>query len=227
MRAAFHAELDELIGDLARMGRLATQIMINASAALLQADRALADLVIARADEMDRQHHDVEQRCTTLLALQAPVAMDRRTVVASLHALGDLQRMVKLAQHTAQMARRAHPHLAVPDEVRPMIARLSLLACGLAQHAATAIETLDPLPGDRLAQADDVLDALLRELLRTLFAENWSHGVVPAIHVALVGRYYERFADHAVAVARQAGTLATERMQSRSPVTPRKTASVV
>ncbi|MGH3870356.1 MAG: phosphate signaling complex PhoU family protein [Pseudonocardiaceae bacterium] len=223
MQAAFHAELDELIGDLARMGRLATQIMINASAALLEADRVLADLVIARADELDRQHHDVEQRCTTLLA---PVAGDLPAVVATLHALGDLQRMGHLAQHTAQIARHAHPHLAVPDEVRPVIARLSLLACGLAQQAATAIEKLDPLPDDRLARADEEIDALLRQLLRTLFAENWSHGLVPATRTALIGRYYERFASHAVAIAGQVSYLATGRTRSHHPVALRKTAPV-
>ncbi|MGH3908408.1 MAG: hypothetical protein ACRDTE_30115, partial [Pseudonocardiaceae bacterium] len=86
---------------------------------------------------------------------------------------------------------------------------------GLAQRAATAIEQLEPPSGDRLARAGDEIDALLRQLLRTLFAENWSHGVKPAVHAALVGRYYERFADIAVTVARQVGTLATERMQSR------------
>ncbi|MGH3800554.1 MAG: phosphate signaling complex protein PhoU [Pseudonocardiaceae bacterium] len=227
MRAAFHAELDELIGDLASMGRLTSQIMINASAALLQADLGLAELVIARADEMAAQHRDVEQRCITLCTRQAPDATELRTVVATLHAVGDLQRMGNLAQHTAKIARRTHPNLAVPDDVRPMIAWMSLLASGLAQQAATAIEKLDPLSGDRLARADDEIDALLRQLFRTLFAENWSHGVEPAVRAALVGRYYERFADHAVAIASQVCNLATGRMRSHSPVTLPKTASAV
>lgn len=227
VRATFHAELDELIWDLANMGRLASQIMINASAALLQADLALAELVIARGDAMDARHHDVEQRCITLLALQASVATDLRPVVATLQVAGDLQRMGNLARHTARIARFTHPSLSVPDDVLPVIARMSLIASGIAQRAATAIEQLDPLSGDRLARADDEIDALLRQLLRTLFAENWSHGVEPAIHAALVGRYYERFADLAVMVAGQVGNLATGRMRSRSPVTLLKTASAV
>lgn len=221
VRATFHAELDELTCDLASMGRLASQIMINASAALLQADLALAELVIARGDAMDAQHHDVEQRCITLLALE------RRPVVASLQVAGDLQRMGHLAQHTARIARLTHPNLTVPDDVLPVIARMSLIAGGLAQRAATAIEQLEPPSGDRLARAGDEIDALLRQLLRTLFAGNWSHGVKPAVHAALVGRYYERFADIAVTVARQVGNLATERTRSRSPVTLLETASAV
>jgi phosphate transport system protein len=226
VRAVFQAELDELIGELASMGRLASQIMINASAALLQADLALAELVIARGDEMAAQHDDVEQRCIVLCTRQAP-ATELRTVVATLHTVGDLQRMGNLAQHTAKIARRTHPTLAVPDDVCPVIAWMSLLASGIAQQAAAAIEKLDPLSGDRLARADDEMDALLRQLFRTVFAENWSHGVEPAVRAALVGRYYERFADHAVAIARQICYLTTGRMRSHSLVTLPTTASAV
>ncbi|MGH4012012.1 MAG: PhoU domain-containing protein [Pseudonocardiaceae bacterium] len=90
------------------MGRLASQIMINASAALLQADLALAELVIARGDAMDAQHDDVEQRCITLHALHAPAATNLRPVVATLQVAGDLQRMGALARHTARIARFTH-----------------------------------------------------------------------------------------------------------------------
>jgi phosphate transport system protein len=217
VRTAVHTELDELIDDLASMGRLVTQIMINASAALLQADLALAELVIARGGEMDAQHYEVQQRCITLLALHAPVATDLRAVVATMHSVDDLQRMGSLAQHIVTITRLTYPNMALPDGVRPVIARMSLLACGLAQQAATAIRKLDPLSGDRLARASDEIDALLRQLLRTLFAENWSQGKEPAVHAALVGRYYEHFAHHAVAVASQVGSLFTGRMRSRFP----------
>jgi phosphate transport system protein len=80
---------------------------------------------------------------------------------------------------------------------------MSLLASQLAGDAATAIEHRDPLSGVRLAEADQEVDTLRRHLFRILFAEDWSHGVEPAVDAALIGRYYERFADHAVAIARQ------------------------
>lgn len=209
-RAAFDAELDEVIGDLARMIWLASQIMINASAAMLQADLTLAELVIARGDEMDAQHHDVQQRCLELLELPAPVGVDQRTVVAALRTVRDLQQMGDLAKHTAKITQLSNPDLTVPDDVRTVIAQMSLLASGLAHQAGTAIEKLDPLSGDRLAQAVDEVDALRRQLSRIVFAENWSYGLEPAVHAALVGCYYERFADHAVAIARQVCYLAGE-----------------
>lgn len=209
MRDTFRAELDKMIDDLARMARLAGQMMTNASTALHQADLALAELVISSDDEMNALHHDMEQRCVSLLALQAPVAADLRIVVAALHAVGDLERMGNLAQHIAKIARLKHPARTVPNDVRPVFARMSLLASQLAEDAARSIEDRDPRYGARLAEADDEVDALRRQVFRILFAEDWAHGVESAVDAALIGRYYERFADHAVAIARDVVFLVT------------------
>jgi phosphate transport system protein len=152
---------------------------------------------------------EMDQRCINLLVLQAPVALDLRVVVSAIHAVRDLGRMGNLAQHVAKIARLKHPTVPIPDDVRPMLARMSLLAASLAEEAATAIESQDPMSGHRLAEADDEVDELRRRIFRILFSEDWSHGVEPAVDAALIGRYYERFADHAVAIARQVGFLVT------------------
>ncbi|MGH4025667.1 MAG: phosphate signaling complex PhoU family protein [Pseudonocardiaceae bacterium] len=218
-RAAFDAELAEVLGGLTGMGRLTGQLMINASAALLQADLVLAELVIARAADIGVQYHDAEQRCLTRLASRALVTADQRTVVAALHAARELQRMGNLAQHTAKLARLTHPNLTfLPEDVRTVIAQLSLLTGGLAQQAVAALEDLDPLAGDRLARAAGEVAALRRQLFGIVFAEDWSHGPGEAAHAALIGRRYERFAAHAVAVAKQVCHLITGRV--REPRVP-------
>jgi phosphate transport system protein len=209
MRSTFHAELDELITALARMARLAAQMMINASIALHQNDLARAGLVSGDRDQMNALHDDTERRCIALLALQAPVAGDLRMVVAALHAVGHLKRMGSLARHIAAVAQLKHPNPMISGEVRPVLARMSLLVCQLAEDAATAIEHQDPLSGCRLAEADDDVDALLRHLFGILFADDWSHGVEQAVDAALIGRYYERFGDHAVVIAQQVCYMAT------------------
>ena len=209
MRESFHAELDKLIDDLAKTARLAGQMMTNASQALQHADLALAEFVIARDDEIDALRDDMEQRCVNLLVLQAPVAADLRVVVSAMHAVGDLDRMGDLAQHVAKIARLKHPRAAVPGEVRPVFARMALLAAELAEAAAVAIENRDGVSHERLTAVDDEVDALRRQLFQIMFADDWAHGAEPAVDVALVGRYYERFADHAVAIARQVGYLVT------------------
>jgi phosphate transport system protein len=226
MRATFHAELGELVTDLARMTRLAGQLMTNAAIALHQTDLALAGVVIAQCDQMTASIDHNEQRCVDLLAQQAPVAGGLRVVVAAVHALDHLKRMANLARHIAIIPRLKQPNPMITSPARPVLARMSLLASQLAGDAAIAIEQRDRLSGDRLAEADDEVDTLRRHLFGLLFAGDWSHGVEPAVDAALIGRYYERFADHAVAIARQVGYLATERTsepdgsQPRSPPVP-------
>lgn len=202
MRAAFHAWLDELVIDLARAVRLVGQMMTNASIALHQSDLGLAGMVIADRDRIKSACDEMERRCVSLLALQAPVAGDLRVVVAALRALGHVQRMGSLAEHVAMIARVKRPNPMASSKVRPVLARMGLLTSQLAADAATAIEYQDPLSGCRLAVADDEVDVLLRHLFGLLFAEDWSHGVEQAVDAALIGRYYERFGDHAVAIAR-------------------------
>jgi phosphate transport system protein len=212
MRATFDAELGELIINLARMARLAEQMMTNAAIALHQTDPTLAGVVIARCDEMTESLADTEQRCIILLAQRAPVAEGLRVVVAAVHAVDHLKRMANLARHIAIIPRLKHPNPVISSSVRPVLARMSLLASQLAGDAATAIEYRNPLSGDRLAEADEEVDTLHRHLFDILFAEDWSHGVEPAVDAALIGRYYERFADHAVAIARQVRYLVIDRI---------------
>ncbi|HKR50204.1 MAG TPA: phosphate signaling complex protein PhoU [Pseudonocardiaceae bacterium] len=209
MRETFHAELDKLIDDLAKMARLASQMMTNASTALHHADLGFAELVISGEDKITTLCDDMDQRCINLLAMQAPVATDLRVVVAAMRAARDLGRMGTLAQHVAQIARLKHPTVPIPDDVRPVFARMGMLAARLAEDAAIALESQDPMSSSRLAEADEEVDALRRQIFRILLSENWSHGVEPAVDAALIGRYYERFADHAVAIARQVDFLVT------------------
>ena len=206
-----HAEPDKLIIDLARMTRLAGRLLTNAAIALHQTDLTLAGVVIAECDQMIASLDDIEQRCIVLLARQALVGRDPRVVVAAMHAISHVKRMANLARHIALIPRLKHPNPMISSPVRPVLARMSLLASQLAGDAATAVDHRDPLSGDRLAEADDEVDTLRRHLFSILFAEDWSHGIEPAVDAALIGRYYERFADHAVAIARQVSYLAIDR----------------
>jgi phosphate transport system protein len=198
-----HAELDSLTGDVASIVRLAGQLMTNASVALHQADLKFAELVISEAEEIKTRCKDADQRCLNLLALSAPVATDLQMVVAAMHVVTDLQRMCNLAQHIAEIARLKHPNDPIAADVRPVSMQMGVLASTLAEDAAAAIESRDPLSAARMAQIDDKVDALRRQIFQILFSKDWSHGVELAVDAALIGRYYERFADHAVAIARK------------------------
>jgi phosphate transport system protein len=209
MRAAFHAQLDELISDLARMVRVSAQLMTDASSALHRGDLPLAEGVIASEDRMTARLEQVQRRCVILLALQAPVATDLRVLVTALRAVSEVERMAALARHVAKIVRLKHPRAPIADGVAPIAARMSVLTARLAHAAADTMEARDPLSVDRLTRADDELDALRDQLLGVVFGADWPYGVESAVDAALIGRYYERFADHAVALAGQVCYLVT------------------
>lgn len=210
-RRTCHAGVDNLLNDLAAIVRLAGQLMANASGALHEADLKFAEVVISDADEMKARCKDTNQRCLDLLGLTALVTTDLRMVVAAMHVVQDLQRMCNLAQQIAAIARLKHPIEPIPADIRPFSLQMGQFASLLAEDAAAAIESRDPISVVRLEQSDDKVNALHHQIFKILFSNGWSHGVEPAVDTALIGRYYERFADHAVAIARKITVCSSQR----------------
>jgi phosphate transport system protein len=203
MRTAFHEQLDALTTAIADMCALAGQAMQDATQALLGADAALAERVIGGHDEMMFNVVRAEQDAFTLLALQAPVATDLRVVVASLRNVADADRMGALAMHVAKIVRRRHPAHAIPEEVNSFFAEMGRIAVDLGNTAKDVVQSGDPLRAAQLDLDDDAMDDLHRKLFGLLMDPEWKYGVAAAVDVTLLGRYYERFADHAVEIGRR------------------------
>jgi phosphate transport system protein len=178
--------------------------MSTATTALLDADVALADLVIAGDEQIDATRESIDQRCFTLLARQQPVATDLRTIVTATRIASDLERMGDLAEHIAKVARMRFPDHAVPQEVRPAFLEAGHVAEMLVAKAGTVIATRNVEAARELETDDDAMDRLHRVL-----SDDWPYGIEVAIDITLLGRYYERFADHAVSVARRVVYLVT------------------
>lgn len=209
MRQAYHIRLQDLGEHGARMCRVASNALRDATTSLLTADLALAEDVIERDAQLDEMRASAEKVAMELLALQAPVASDLRTVVSALWVVADLQRMGALAIHVAKAARRRHPAPVIPVEVRPIIERMDRVGVHLADTAAVVLLDRDLHLARSLESEDDLMDDLHQELFGALLSPDWAHGVAPAVDIALLGRFYERFADHAVAVARRVVFLVT------------------
>ena len=203
MRTAFHEQLDALTAAIADMCGLAGQAMQDATQALLGADAALAERVIGSHDEMMSNVVRAEQDAFTLLALQAPVATDLRVVVASLRNVADADRMGALAMHVAKIVRRRHPAHAIPEEVNSFFADMGRIAVDLGDTAKDVVQSGDPRKAAQLDHDDDAMDDLHRQLFGLLMDPEWKYGVAAAVDVTLLGRYYERFADHAVEIGRR------------------------
>lgn len=215
-RSCFHAELDEVVETLTGIARRVAEMMADASTAFAEGHVQVAEWVLSGDEELKALCEEVNLRCLRLLVLQAPVAGDLRVVLTAMRVVGDLERMVDLALHVAKIARLKHPRRLIPDDVRAVFAQLSMRAVSLAQDAAAAIERRDRSCGERFAHRDDEVDALRQQLFPILFSSQWSYGVELAVDIALIGRYYERFADHAVAIARQVSQLPGHRRLPRA-----------
>src|ERR1700712_610851 len=212
MRAAYHEKLSGLNDELAQMSQMAGEAMKKATTALLEGDLDLAEEVISSDTDIDALRTSAEEQAFGLLALQAPVAGDLRSVIAAIHSAGDLERMGDLALHVAKAARRRHPDLVLPQEVAPYFAEMGRVALDLAQDARKVILTRDIQLAFTMESDDDAMDDLHRHLFTVLLSKEWPNGGAPAIDVTLLGRFYERFADHAVGVARRVVFMVTGKM---------------
>ena len=203
MRTAYHEQLDSLTAQLGEMCGLSGRAMERATQALLQADLVLAEQVITDHEQITALSARAEENAFVLLALQAPVAGDLRAIVTSIQIVADIDRMGALALHVAKIARRRHPMHALPEEVNGYFAEMGRVAVELGNSAQDVLLSRDPEKAARIREEDDAMDDLHRHLFSVLMDREWKHGVAAAVDVTLLGRYYERFADHAVEVARR------------------------
>lgn len=212
MREAYHVELNQLADELAGMCSMVGDAMELATRSLLEADLGLAEQVIGDDAKVDEARSACEEHAYALLALQAPVATDLRTVLAAIHASESLERMGDLALHVAKAARRRHPQHVLPESVQPYFAEMGRVAVNLARRAEQVIQSKDIEQARSLEDADDEMDDLHRHLFSVTMDRDWPHGVAAAVDVTLLGRFYERFADHAVSVGKRVVFVVTGRM---------------
>ena len=203
MRNIYHDELDEIGARTIEMTKLVASMMDQSTRALLDADLVTADRTLADDVKIDALRNELEDRSFRLIAQQQPVATDLRVLVSTLHLVADLERMGYLALHIAKIARLRYPDLAVPAEARDVISQMGEVAMSLVHKVADVVEGRDVELALAIEAEDDSMDALRRKLFTIVLSPNWAHGTEAAIDMTLLGRYYERYADHAVAVARR------------------------
>ncbi|HET7350410.1 MAG TPA: phosphate signaling complex protein PhoU [Marmoricola sp.] len=209
MRDAYTDQLDSIRDDLVAMARLVRTAVDESTAALLEGDPRRAEAVISGDSRVDALREDVEARSFELLSLQNPVAGDLRMLVASLRIVGEFERMGDLAVHVAKVARLRVPEVAVPPDVMPLISRMAAIAEVMVGKVEHVIAQSDVAAAMELEDLDTEMDQLRRHSFRELLGSDWQHGVESAVDIALLGRYYERIADHAVSIARRVVYLVT------------------
>lgn len=214
MRTVFREELQAYRTDILEMCGLAQENMAHASRALLDLDLEAAEEALSGSDAAVELQQRCDERALSLLALESPVATDLRQVLAYIHMQRDLVRMSNLAKLIAKRARLIHPAPVVPEELHPRVEQMADVAD---QMAARVIELVAGGAADdesvgiasELNELDDRIDEIAGELLAAAIAEDWAHSNRAAVELALLCRYYERFGDHCVSIARRVDFVAT------------------
>ena len=203
MREEFQADLNEVSRLMVTMAEAVRAAMRKATTALLTADLKAAETVIERDLEVDAIYQRVETKVADTIARQAPVASDLRMVITALHISADLERMGDLAEHVAKTAQRRHPSPAVPAELRPVFKQMADVGDRMADKIIAVLGNPDAERAAELEKDDDAMDDLERDLFKVLLDDDWPYGAETAIDGALLGRFYERYADHAVNIGEQ------------------------
>jgi phosphate transport system protein len=200
MGADFPDELARITGTLVTMARAAREAMRQAGAALLTTDHTLATQVTVRDAEIDVLYRVVDDRVFDFVARRKPVGEDLRKALTALQVAADLERMGDLAVHVARAVLRRHPAPVVVAQLAPLFQAMVAVADELAGKIVSALADQDAVLAAQLDADDDAMDELHRRLFGVMLNPDWILSVEEAVDGALLGRYYERYADHAVSV---------------------------
>ena len=210
MRKHFHEDLASLRSAVVRLGALTSEVISAATQSLLDGDLALADQAIDSDDAIDHLTHEVEDECFNLLARQQPMATDLRTILATLRIAHELERSADLSVNIAKVTRRLWP-AALDPKVRGIVDQMGRQATNQTRLALDAYADADPTWARALADMDDAMDELTKSLFRYVLslAPADEATVQQAVQISLVGRHFERIADHAVTIAERVVFMAT------------------
>ena len=209
IRSVFQDELDGVSQTLLDLTAMVADSIAKATESVIKTDLNLAEEVIATDDRIDDIQHDLDARIIDIIARQQPVASDLRALITALRMSADLERMGDMSHHVAKIVRLRHPNSAVPTEMRAMFTEMGDVAQKIAIKTGSVISSRDTELALSVERDDDAMDALHRKLITALVDPAWKGGNETAIDLTLLGRYYERFADHAVSVSRRVYYLVT------------------
>ncbi|OXN00757.1 phosphate signaling complex protein PhoU [Bifidobacterium vansinderenii] len=203
MRVIFTEEMKQVADDLDRMAQEVRTAILGAGKALLESDVEVAQNVIDGDLEIDALETSVINQCVQLLARQNPVATDLRVVVSTLRLASTFERMGDLARHVAEIARRTYPESALTPETREVFSKMQQFLDETTEELIHVLSNRDVKAAEQLIINDDKLDALHLQIFDIVNSDQWTGTTQQTIDVVLLGRFYERFGDHAVSAARR------------------------
>ena len=217
MRKLFREDLHNLGGQLTDIAVLVAEAMEQAYRSFETADVQLAEQVIAADVRIDTMQVDLDEKAIELLALQGPVASDLRLIVGALRMSTSLERMGDLARHIAQLTRRRYPDTVSPDSLVPVFRQMAEKDVVLAKKLVELLVTrqVDLLP--EIFALNEQINELHAGIFTTIAAADWPASAATTADVTLASRFFERFADHGVSVAKKGQYLVTGEWEAEQP----------
>ena len=209
MREVFQQELREVQDRLVEIAGLVAESIENATRAFNESDVSLAEAVIADDEKIDVAAAELDELAINILARQQPVARDLRIVVSALRISASLERMGDMAEHIAQLARYRFPDKVVPKSLRGTFSEMGQLDVAIAKKLVELLRSEDVKLAEEIRNEDDKIDALHLSVFDKVLGETWKGAAVDTVDATLASRYHERFADHAVSIAKKVQYLAT------------------
>ena len=209
MREVFHQSLEDVQNRLVEIADLVTIAIDRATRAFGTSDVALAEEVIEADAIIDEKAVELDELAIEILARQQPVARDLRIVVTALRVSASLERMGDMAEHIAQLARSRFPERAIPKGLKSTFTRMGELDVEVARKLAELLRTQDLRIAEAIRDADDDIDELHVSVFEKVLGDSWKGEATATVDATLASRYHERFADHAVSVAKKVVYLAT------------------
>lgn len=218
MRTTFEQRLDGLEAKLLQMGQVVQAQLDRTLEALASFDLTLADEVVVRDDQLDRDYVEVEEEILRTLALQAPVAKDLRLVAGVLHINAHIERMGDLCVNMARFVRLVKDYPPVP-EIMATLTEMGSHAQRLVAAAMTSFARRDLELAERLPLMDQPLDQLNERIFRLSERIGLDHeGAIEwASRMILVARYLERIGDHSVDIGEQVVFIVTGEVRELVP----------
>ena len=203
MRDIFNQELKQLGNDLESMAEQVSTAVERAAESLRNGDLIVAEQVIDADERINELQRDIDELCVMLLARQQPVAGDLRNVISALRMAQTLERQGDLARHIAAIARGRYPEQPVPEPIFSLMLEMSDGAVQAARDVARLVANRDLDLARTIQRNDEELDALHRRSFQLILDPANELDRQQVVDAVLLGRFLERFGDHATSVARR------------------------
>ena len=200
-RTRFHQNLDDLKEKLLVMAGMAEQSIQRAIEAYRVGDLSICDLVGRSEPAINRMERDIDQMALDLLAMEQPMAIDLRFILAVIKINADLERVGDQAVNIAERVRdlQSLPPVELPVD----IPKLAALAAAMIRRALQAFIDADAIMAEKVLLMDDEVDDMNRAVYRTLtrFIKERPEASNHALNVLVIARNLERVGDHATNIA--------------------------